>query len=316
LTLTTTTSPAAAETPVSLRRARPRYLEGVVRVVLFIAAIVSVLVTVGIVVSVFEPSLSFFSQVPMADFLFGTTWSANFTPAEYGVLPLLNATILISLIAMVVAGPLGLASALYLSEYASERTRKVLKPSLEVLAGIPTVILGLFALQFVTPILQDLWPGEEYPEIFNALSAGLVIGVMIIPTIASLSEDAMAAVPQALRQGAFALGATDRQVAAGVVVPAALSGIVAAFVLGISRAIGETMIVTIAAGNRANLTWNPLEAMQTMTGYIAQTGSGDIPIGSLKYDTIFAVGALLFVLTFAMNMIAIRAVRKYRTVYQ
>jgi phosphate transport system permease protein len=310
--------PAAAE-PVdtgSLRRAKPRYLEAFVAVLLFAAAMISVLVTVGILFAVFEPSAEFFRQVPFTDFLFGTKWSANFNPASYGVLPLLSATVLISLIAMVIAGPLGLASALYLSEYANDRTRKIVKPALEILAGFPTVILGLFALQFVTPVLQWMVPGDEYPEIFNALSAGIVIGVMIIPTIASLSEDAMSAVPQALRQGAFALGANNRQVATGVVVPAALSGIVASFVLGVSRAIGETMIVTIAAGNRANLSWNPLESMQTMTGYIAQTGSGDIPIGSLKYDTIFAVGALLFVLTFLMNMIAIRAVRKYRTVYQ
>ena len=309
----TTASPAAAEPPVSLRQAKPRYLEGVVRIVLLLAALLSVFVTVGIVIAVFEPSIEFVRQVPLTDFLFGTVWSANFEPPNYGILPLLNATLLISFLAMVVAGPLGLASAIYLSEYASERTRKVLKPALEILAGFPTVILGLFALQFVTPIIQSIWPDAE---IFNALSAALVIGVMIIPTIASLSEDAMAAVPQALRQGAYALGANDRQVAVGVVVPAALSGIVAAFILGISRAIGETMIVAIAAGNRPNLSWNPLESMQTMTGYIAQTGTGDIPIGTLKYDTIFAVGALLFILTFVMNMIAIRAVRKYRTVYQ
>lgn len=311
--ISTTVTPAADETPVSLRRARPRYGEGVIRIVLFAAAILSVFVTIGIVLAVFEPTIEFFTEVPANEFLFGTNWAANFNPASYGVLPLLSATILISILAMGIAGPLGLASALYLSEYAHERTRKVLKPMLEILAGFPTVILGLFALQFVTPILQDIAPNTE---IFNALSAAIVIGVMIIPTIASLSEDAMSAVPQALRQGAYALGANDRQVATGVVVPAALSGIVAAFILGISRAIGETMIVTIAAGNKPNLSWNPLEAMQTMTGYIAQTGTGDIPIGSLKYDTIFAVGALLFVLTFLMNMIAIRAVRRYRTVYQ
>lgn len=304
---------AAAETPVSLRQARPRYFEGGVRVVLFAAALLSVLVTVGIVLAVFEPTIEFVRQVPITDFLFGTVWAANFTPASYGVLPLLNATLLISVLAMLVAAPLGLASALYLSEYASERTRKLLKPALELLAGFPTVILGLFALQFVTPILQRLWPSAE---IFNALSAAIVIGVMIIPTIASLSEDAMAAVPQALRQGAHALGANDRQVSVGVVIPAALSGIVAALILGVSRAIGETMVVTIAAGNRPNLSWNPLESMQTMTGYIAQTGTGDIPIGTLKYDTIFAVGALLFVLTFLMNMLAVRAVRRFRMVYQ
>jgi phosphate transport system permease protein len=220
---------------------------------------------------------------------------------------------------MIVAAPLGLSTALYLSEYAHPRLRRWLKPILEILAGIPTVVFGFFALEFVTPLLRDILApffDGELPEIFNALSAALVMGIMIIPTIASLSEDAMAAVPNALRQGAYALGSTKRQVSTKVVVPAAFSGITAAFVLGISRAVGETMIVAVAAGQRPNLTWNPLEGMQTMTGFIAAIGQGDVPVGSLEYDTIFAVGLLLFVATFVMNIFSIRLVRRFREVYE
>ncbi|HEY5834359.1 phosphate ABC transporter permease subunit PstC [Streptomyces sp.] len=283
---------------------------------LLIAALVSVATTAGIVISLIPPTIDFFGRVSVGDFLTGTEWTALFTDPKYGVLPLLNATLLITVIALLVAVPIGLGAAVYLSEYANRRARKFLKPMLEVLAGVPTVVYGFFALTFVTPLLQDIWPGGEGPDFNNALSAGLVMGVMIIPTIASLSEDAMAAVPGALRDGAYALGSGKRIVSVRVVVPAALSGIVAACVLGVSRAIGETLIVAIASGNRAVLSFNPLDAMQTMTGFIAQAGSGDIPVQSFEYKTIFAVGALLFVITFVMNMISIRLVRRFREVYE
>ncbi|GAA1911138.1 phosphate ABC transporter permease subunit PstC [Streptomyces durmitorensis] len=300
----------------TLRRTRPRYGERVIQALLLLAALVSVATTAGIVISLIPPTAEFFGRVDVGEFLAGTEWTALFTKPRYGVLPLLGATLLITVIALLVAIPVGLGAAIYLSEYASPRVRKVLKPALEVLAGVPTVVYGFFALSFVTPLLQDHWPFGEGPDFNNALSAGLVMGVMIIPTIASLSEDAMAAVPDALRDGAYALGSGKRIVSVRVVVPAALSGIVAACVLGISRAIGETMIVAIASGNRATLSFNPLDAMQTMTGFIAQAGSGDIPVQSFEYKTIFAVGALLFVITFVMNMISIRLVRKYREVYE
>jgi phosphate transport system permease protein len=307
---------AAGNGPLSLRRVRPRYGERAIQAVLLIAALVSVATTVGIVVSLIPPTIDFFERVSVGDFLTGTEWTALFNNPQYGVLPLLNATLLITLIALLVAIPIGLGAAIYLSEYADRRARKVLKPMLEVLAGVPTVVYGFFALTFVTPHLQDIWPGGKGPDFNNALSAGLVMGVMIIPTVASLSEDAMAAVPASLRDGAYALGSGKRVVSVRVVVPAALSGIVAACVLGVSRAVGETLIVAIAAGNRAVLSFNPLDAMQTMTGFIAQAGSGDIPVQSFEYKTIFAVGALLFVITFLMNMISIRLVRKYREVYE
>ncbi|MEV0171142.1 phosphate ABC transporter permease subunit PstC [Streptomyces sp. NPDC050803] len=301
----------------SLRRAKPRYGERVIQGLLLTAALVSVATTVGIVVSLIPPTVDFFERVSFAEFLGGTEWTALFSTPEYGVLPLLGATMLITVIALAVAVPVGLGAAIYLSEYADRRVRAALKPALEVLAGVPTVVYGFFALSFVTPRLREWWPGSGAgPDFQNALSAGLVMGVMIIPTIASLSEDAMAAVPDSLRDGAYALGSGKRTVSVRVVVPAALSGIVAACVLGISRAIGETMIVAIASGLTANLTVNPLEAMQTMTGFIAQAGSGDVPVASFEYKTIFAVGALLFVITFVMNVISIRLVRKYREVYE
>lgn len=298
----------------SLQQTRSRAGEKVIRGVLLAASAVSVLTTVGIVVSVAIPTISFFSEVSVTDFLFGTVWTPLFSNGEFGVLPLISGTLVITAIAIVVALPLGLGAAVYLSEYASGRSRRVLKPTLELLAGIPTVVFGFFALEFVTQVfLIKIFPGIE---IFNALSAGLVMGIMIIPTIASLSEDAMAAVPTGLRDGSYALGSTKRQTAVRVVIPAALSGIVAAFVLGISRAIGETMIVTIAAGLEPRLTLNPLEGMQTMTSYIAAAGSGDLSTGSIEYKSIFAVGFLLFLLTFIMNLVGIRLVRRYRQVYQ
>lgn len=277
-------------------------------------AAISILTTIGIIWSLLVPTIEFFQAVPITDFLFGTEWSPLFADPEFGVLPLVAGTLIITGIACLVAIPLGLASAIYLSEYANPRTRKTIKPILEILAGIPTVILGFFALEFVTQVvLQTIWPQTE---VFNALSAGLVMGIMIVPTIASLSEDAMSAVPSGLREGAYALGSTKRQVATKVVVRAALSGIIAAFVLGVSRAIGETMIVAIAAGLQPALSLNVLDGMQTMTSFIAAAGSGDQPTGSIGYKTIFAVGSLLFVMTFIMNAISIRLVRKYREVYE
>ncbi|KAB1146695.1 phosphate ABC transporter permease subunit PstC [Streptomyces luteolifulvus] len=309
--------PAAGTGSRSLRQAHPRYAEQLVKALLMIAALVSVATTIGIVIALIPPTVDFFQRVGVWEFLSGTVWTALFAEPEYGVLPLLAATLLITGIAVAVAIPVGLGAAIYLSEYAHPRTRKLLKPTLEVLAGIPTVVYGFFALAFVTPRLQDWWPfGGDGPEIKNALSAGLVMGVMIVPTIASLAEDAMAAVPRSLRDGAYALGSGRRTVAVRVVVPAALSGIVAAFVLGISRAIGETMIVLIAAGARPDLSWNPLHEMQTMTAFIAGAASGDVSTASFEYKTIFAVGAYLFVLTFVMNVISIRLVRKYREVYE
>jgi phosphate transport system permease protein len=298
----------------SLRQMSPRRGEAIMRAILVVAASVSILTTVGIVLSIVIPSIEFFSEVPVWDFLTGTVWTPLFANGEFGVLPLVSGTLMITAIATVVAIPLGLGAAIYLSEYASMRVRKVLKPTLEVLAGIPTVVFGFFALEFLTRVvLVRFFPSID---IFNALSAGLIMGIMIIPTVASLSEDAMSAVPSGLRDGSYALGASKRQTATDVVIPAALSGIVAAFVLGISRAIGETMIVTIAAGLEPRLSFNPLEGMQTMTSYIAAAGAGDLATGSMEYKSIFAVALLLFIITFAMNMISIRLVRRYRQVYQ
>lgn len=309
-----TTAGTGATGVPSLRRSRPRYGEALVKAVLFAAASVSILTTVGILVALVGPTLQFFSEVPVTDFLFGTEWAPLFADAKYGVLPLVSGTLVITAIAIAVAVPLGLGSAIYLSEYAKPRTRAILKPTLEVLAGIPTVVFGFFALEFVTQVvLRSIWP--DLP-IYNALSAGVVMGVMIIPTIASLSEDAMSSVPRALRDGGYALGSSRMEVATRIVVPAALSGIVAAFVLGISRAIGETMIVAIAAGGQPNLSFNVFEGMQTMTGFIAAAGLGDQPTGSTGYKTIFAVGSLLFVMTLVMNMISIALVRRFREVYE
>ncbi|WP_245930231.1 phosphate ABC transporter permease subunit PstC [Allonocardiopsis opalescens] len=297
-------------------RSRPRYGEHAVRVVLVLAALVSVGTTVGIVASLIPTTVAFFGQVSWQEFLFTAEWTPLFADPHYGVLPLVSATLITTVIALAVAIPLGLGAAVYLSEYAAPRTRRVVKPVLEVLAGIPTVVYGFFALSFLTPLLQDYWPGGGGPQIFNALSAGLVMGVMIVPTVASLSEDAMSAVPGALREGSYALGSSTRQTATRVVVPAAFSGIVAAIVLAVSRAVGETMIVAIASGQRPSLTWNPLEGMQTMTGFIASAGTGDLPVGSLSYQTIFAVGALLFAITLVMNLLSARLVRRFREVYE
>lgn len=312
---THTASASGSPPSVVLMRARPRFAESGIAILLFCAALVSVATTAAIIVALARPTFAFFSQVGIVEFLTGTTWSPLFAEPEFGVLPLVSGTLVITVIALIVAMPLGLGSALYLSEYARPRARKFFKPALEVLAGVPTVVYGFFALSAVTPFLRATLPGDG-PQIFNALAAGLVMGIMIIPTVASLSEDAMSAVPTDLREGAYALGSSKMQVAQRVVVPAALSGIVAAFVLGVSRAIGETMIVAIAAGGQPKLSLNPLEGMQTMTAFIAAAGIGDQPTGSLGYKTIFAVGSLLFLMTFVMNLVSIRLVRKFREVYE
>jgi phosphate transport system permease protein len=284
-----------------------------VKGVLGICALISVATTVGIVIALFVPAFEFFQDVSIVDFLTGTEWAPLFEPAHFGVLQLVSGTINVTLIASLVAMPFGLGSAVYLSEYASARMRGVLKPVLEVLAGIPTIVFGYFALTFMTPLLRDIGIGVE---VFNTLSAGLVMGVMLIPTVASLSEDAMGAVPRDLRDGAYALGSSRVQVATRIVVPAAVSGIIASFVLAISRAVGETMIVLIAMGQQPNLTLDVREAAEAMTAFIAATGAGDVPTGSIEYKTIFAVGALLFVMSLVMNVFAIRLVRKYREVYE
>jgi phosphate transport system permease protein len=298
---------------VRLRATRRRWGEDVVKVVLALCAFVSVLTTVGIVVSLFIPAIEFFGEVSPWDFLSGTNWAPLFEPASFGVLPLVAGTLLVSVCAALVCLPFGLGAAIFLSEYARPRTRAVLKPTLEVLAGIPTVVYGYFALTAVSPVLQDLGLQDG---VFSALAAALVMGVMLIPTVGSVSEDAMSAVPRDLRDGAYALGSNRMQVSLRVVVPAAISGIIASFVLAISRAVGETMIVLIAAGGQPNWTFNPTEAIQAMTAFIAATGQGDVPTGSIEYKTIFAVGATLFVMTLVMNLVSIRLVRKFREVYE
>lgn len=293
---------------------RPRHGESVAMLLLRVAGLLSVLITVGIVVALLVPSLGFFSEVPVAEFLFGTRWAPRFANASFGVIPLITATLWTSVIALVVAVPLGLASAIYLSEYAPQRVRKVLKPFLEILAGVPTVIYGMFALTFIQATVLKEWFGFETGA-FSVLSAGIVMGIMIIPTIASVSEDAMSAVPQAMRQGSAALGANRMQTSLRVVFPAAISGILAAVILGVSRAVGETMIVAIAAGSQARIVAGPLEQGQTMTGFIANAALGDSRVGSLEYDTLFAVGLLLFGITLVINLISTLMVRRFREIY-
>lgn len=302
-------SPAAAAS-----RRWKRYLpERIIKAVLFVCSIVSIFTTVGIVsVLVFEGAL-FFQEVSIVEFLTGTKWTPLFLSKHFGVLPLVAGTMLTAVGAMFVALPLGLLSAVYLSEYAPDVVRQVVKPVLEVLAGIPTVVYGYFALLFVTPIIQALFPGT--PQ-FNALSASIVMGIMILPMVSSLSEDAMRSVPRSLREGAYALGSTKLEVSTRVVIPAALSGIVAAFILAMSRAIGETMIVTVAAGAKPNLTLNPFEGVQTMTAYIVSVSLGDTPTGTLEFKTIFAVALSLFVLTLGMNLVSQYVVRRFREVYE
>lgn len=286
------------------RKSRP--LESVIKAVLLTSALLSIAITFGIIAALIEPVVEFFREVPFGDFFA--------TEGEFAVLPLVAGTAWVTVISLLVAIPLGLGAAMYLSEYASPRARRVLKPTVELLAGVPSVVYGFFALTFVTPtLLQDILNIDV--GFTNALAAGLVLGVMIVPTIASLSEDALSAVPQALRQGSLAMGANRMQTTVRVVLPAALSGVAAAIVLGLSRAVGETMIVALASGAQKNLSADPREGMQAMTGFMAQTAGGENPVGSISYNNLFAVGMLLFIITLIINVISIALVRRFRQVY-
>jgi phosphate transport system permease protein len=286
--------------------------EKAVEALLLFAALTSVAITVGIVGVLVYESIGFFRQVRLLDFLTDRQWTPLFSEPHYGILSLVSGTVVTTVVALAVAIPMGSLIAVYLSEYASRGLREVVKPVLELLSAVPTVVYGYFALLFVTPALQTLWP--ELPG-FNMLSAGLVIGIMIVPYVSSVSEDAMRAVPVHLREGAFALGATRMQTALRVVFPSALSGITAAYVLGISRAIGETMVVAIAAGMQPTLTWNPLEPAATMTAYIVQVSLGDLPHGSIGYQTIFATGLTLLLMTLLFNIAGHVLKKRYRQVY-
>ena len=289
-----------------------RAFEFAIERVLFLCAAGSILITGGIIFVLLFETTAFLREVPITEFLFGTVWTPLFYDKHFGVLPLVSGTLLASAIAMIVALPSGLVIAIYLSEYAPDRLRRAVKPVLEVLAGVPTVVYGYFALLFVTPLLQSIVPGLAG---FNALSPGIVMGIMILPLISSLSEDAMRSVPSGLREGAYALGATRMQTALRVVVPAAFSGISAATVLAMSRAIGETMIVAIAAGQQPRLTLDPRVPVETMTAYIVQVSLGDTPTGTIEYRTIFAVGMLLFVSTFILNLASNWLRQRFREEY-
>lgn len=298
---------------VIARRSRLRAIkERTIEFVLFLAAASSVAITLGIVgVLVWESSL-FFQHVSLWDFLTDTQWTPLFDDAHYGILPLLSGTLVTTLIALLVAIPVGTITAIYLSEYASHRAREVIKPIMELLSAVPTVVYGYFALLFITPLLQKLLP--DLPG-FNMLSAGLVIGIMIIPYVSSLSEDAIRAVPMHIREGSYAMGATRLQTSVRVVVPSALSGIAAAYILGISRAVGETMVVAIAAGMQPNLTWNPMEPAETITAYIVQVSLGDLPHGTVAYQTIFAAGLTLLLMTLFFNIIGFWLRKRFRQAY-
>lgn len=304
----------ASSDPSALTFRRSRNLkERVIGWTLFACAAVSTLVTVGIVAVLVTESFVFFTQVSPVEFFTNTKWTPLFQDANFGIMPLAVGSFMVAAGAAIIALPLGLMTAIFLSEYAGERLRGVLKPMLEVLAGIPTVVYGYFALTFVTPLLRTVWPETD---VFNALSASIVVGIMIIPTVSSLSEDALRAVPRALREGAYGLGATKLEVSTRVVVPAALSGVIASFILAVSRAIGETMAVTIAAGNYAQLTLNPLESIQTMTAFIVQASLGDTPRGTIAYQSLFAVGMTLFVITLGMNVLSQWVLARFREEYQ
>ena len=286
--------------------------EKIMPILLLIIALVSILTTVGIVITLLAETIEFFKRIPFVDFFTGTVLKPLGDNAQFGIIPLVTGTLLSTVIAMVVAIPIGLMSAIYLSEYASDRIRKIVKPILELLAGIPTIVYGFFALTFVTPLLHSFMPNLQ-PT--NILAPGLVMGIMIIPMVASLSEDAMSAVPNAMREGALGLGSTKLEVTWKVVIPAAMSGIIASFVLGISRAIGETMIVTIASGSSKNFTFDINQSMQTMTAYIVEVTGGDAPAGSTLYFSLYAVAMTLFVFTLIMNLLAQYISRKFREEY-
>jgi phosphate transport system permease protein len=294
---------------------RPRVGEMIIQGMLFIAGFVSILTTIGIVIVLGREAWLFFGdpEVSLIEYFTTTNWVPQ--NRVFGVLPLLNATIITSLIAMLVAVPLGLASAIYLSEYASVRARSIIKPILEVLAGVPTIVYGYFALTFMTPLLRSIF-GTANVNIFNMASAGLVMGIMITPLMSSLSEDALSAVPRSLREGAYGLGATRFEVATRIMVPAALSGIIAAFIVSVSRAVGETMIVAVASGAGPNWTFNPFNFAETMTGHIVRISGGDISYASIDYNSVFSLGLTLFVMTLLLNIISQRVVRRFREVYE
>ncbi|MEJ8764402.1 phosphate ABC transporter permease subunit PstC [Oceanobacillus sp. HCA-5259] len=294
------------------KKSLSNYTEKFIPTFLLLIASISLLTTVGIIITLFTEAIEFFKRVPVWEFFTGTVLKPMSQNPEFGVLPLINGTLISTFIAMLVAGPIGIMSAIYLSEYASDRVRRVLKPLLEILAGIPTIVYGFFAFTFVTPLIRSIFPEVGAT---NILSPGLVMGVMIIPMIASLSEDAMSSVPNSMREGAFALGATKLETTFKVVIPAALSGIISSFVLGISRAIGETMIVTIASGSSKNFTFDVTQSMQTMTAYIVEVSSGDAPAGSTIYYSLYAVAATLFIFTLLMNILARYLSRKFREEY-
>ncbi len=300
--------------PVEFGKRRRRYWhERLIQLCLFLCGILSIFTTLGIVGVLIGETIEFFQVVPLIEFLTNTEWTPLFTIKHFGILPLLNGTLLVACGAMLIALPVGLLSAIYLSEYAPDRVRRTLKPILEILAGIPTVVYGYFALLFITPVLQSIIP---ITEVFNAASASIAIGIMIIPLVSSLSEDAMTAVPRSLREAGYAMGATKFEVATQIVVPAALSGIIAASILAVSRAIGETMIVAIAAGQQPVVTLNPFQSIETMTAYIVQVSLGDTPQTSFEFKTIFAVGMTLFVITFILNLISNWVMRRFREEYQ
>jgi phosphate transport system permease protein len=296
-----------------IHKADFRWGEIFIKFWLWLCAGLSLVTTVAIIVLLLVESFEFFKTVSPLEFFFGTQWVPLFQPSSFGVLPLLWGTMQVTIGAAIVAIPLGLCSAIYLSEYASDKTRAWVKPLLELLAGIPTVVYGYFALTFITPLLQNFIPDLQ---VFNALSAAIVVGIMILPTIATLSDNALRAVPESLRQAAYAVGATSYEVTARIVVPAGLSGVIASFLLAISRAIGETMAVTIAAGQTPNLTLSPLESIQTITAYIVQVSLGDTPAGGVAYQTLFAVAMLLFMITLVINVISQWILERYREVYE
>ena len=298
---------------ISISKGRVRWLESLIHSGLGLCTLISIITTATIIFVLAQESFVFFQQVSPAEFFLGTSWVPMFEPSSFGVLPLLWGTLVVTFGAALISIPIGLASAVYLSEYASPYKRAIIKPLLELLAGIPTVVYGYFALTFITPVLKVLFPEIQ---VFNALSGAVVVGIMVLPMIATLSDNALKAVPDSLRQGAYALGATSYEVTSQVVVPAGLSGVMASFILAISRAIGETMAVTLAAGATPNLSFTFLESIQTMTAYIVQVSMGDTPAGGIAYQTMFAVAALLFVITLVLNIISQWILQRYREVYQ
>lgn len=294
------------------RKLTRKIKEGAIETTLFLSALSSVFITISIVVVLSYESFGFFKEVPLIEFLTGKEWTPLFAEPKFGILPLISGTLLITSIALIVALPLGLTAAVYLSEYAPHRLKEIIKPILELLAAVPTVVYGYFALLFLTPILQKFIPDLSG---FNALSPGIIMGIMIIPYVSSVSEDAMRAVPMHIREGSYAMGATKLQTAFKVVIPSAFSGIAAAFIIGISRAVGETMVVAIAAGGMPNLTANPLEPVQTLTAYIVAVSLGDVPHGTIEYKTIFAAGITLFLITLIFNIIGFWFRKRIREAY-